>query len=137
VSEADENEPVVEPGLPEELRYDDWRAALENGRLLGQVCEACGHVGGTPKAACPRCGSRDVTTVELPTTGEVYTETTVMVPPRGVEDRGYQVALVTVGDARVMARIDGEHVDIGEPVRLAGYVAGEQGDPGPLFEPTD
>jgi hypothetical protein len=123
--------------LPERLTYGTWRRALETGRLLGQACEDCGQVAGTPKAACAHCGSRDVTTVALPTTGEVYTETTIMVPPLSVDDRGYQVALVQVGDARVMARLEGDHVDIGEEVRLAGYVSGERGDPAPLFEPVE
>jgi uncharacterized OB-fold protein len=121
--------------LPE-LIHRTWSEALRSGRLLGQACPDCGHVAGAPKAACAQCGSRSVETVELPTTGEVYTETTVMVPPEGVEERGYQVAIVQVGEARVMGRIEGEAVGIGDELRLAGYVTGEGGDPGPLFEPV-
>lgn len=127
--------------LPESLTYGEWSRGLKEGRLLGQACGECAHVLGTPKGACPHCGSRDVETVELPTTGEVYTETTVMVPPVGVEERGYQVAVVQVGEARVMGRIDaGEEdsrVDIGEAVKLTGYVTGEGGDAAPLFRATD
>lgn len=126
----------TETELPETLTYAGWRAGLESGRLLGQACGECAYIGGTPKAACPHCGARSLRTVDLPTTGEVYTETTVMVPPAGVDERGYQVALVQVGDARVMGRIGGEHVDIGDAVVLVGYVSGELGDPGPLFEAT-
>ena len=122
-------------GLPD-LTYRTWSDALRSGRLLGQACPECGHVAGAPKAACARCGSRAVETVELPTTGEVYTETTVMVPPEGVEEGNYQVAVVEVGEARVMGRIEGEEVAIGDELRLAGYVRGEGGDPGPLFEPV-
>jgi hypothetical protein len=118
------------------LTHRTWSEALRSGRLLGQSCPDCGHVAGAPKAACARCGSRSIETVELPTTGEVYTETTVMVPPEGVEERGYQVAVVQVGEARVMGRIEGETVTIGEELRLAGYVTGERNDPGPLFEPA-
>jgi len=121
--------------LPE-LTHRTWSEALRSGRLLGQACPDCGHVAGAPKAACAQCGSRAVETVELPTTGEVYTETTVMVPPEGVEEGGYQVAIVEVGKARVMGRIEGEAVGIGDELRLAGYVTGERGDPGPLFEPV-
>ena len=73
-----------ESDLPE-LTHRTWSEALRSGRLLGQACPDCGHVAGSPKAACAQCGSRSVETVELPTTGEVYTETTVMVPPEGVE----------------------------------------------------
>jgi len=73
----------------------------------------------------------------------VYTETTVMVPPIGVDERAYQVAVVQVGEARLMGRIDtGEededtHVDIGDSVELTGYVTGEGDDPAPLFRPAD
>ena len=127
--------------LPESLTYGEWSRALKEGRLLGQACGECAHVLGTPKGACPHCGSRDVETVELPATGEVYTETTVMVPPVGVEERGYQVAVVQVGEARVMGRIDaGEEdsrVDIGDEVHLTGYVTGEGDDPAPLFRAVD
>lgn len=120
--------------LPETLRYDDWARAVTEGRLLGQACPDCGHVAGAPKGACAQCGSRDVETVELPTTGEVYTETTVHVPPVQFEERGYQVALVQLGDARVMVRIEGDHVDIGEEVTLSDYTDEDDGHPAPVFD---
>ncbi|WP_255195896.1 Zn-ribbon domain-containing OB-fold protein [Halorarius litoreus] len=120
--------------LPETLDYATWARAVREGRLLGQECQDCGHVAGAPKGACAQCGSRDIETVELPTTGEVYTETTVNVPPIQFEDRGYQVALVQLGDARVMARIEGDHVDIGEAATLAGYVDEDEDHPAPVFE---
>jgi uncharacterized OB-fold protein len=51
------------------------------------------------------------------------------------------VAIVQVGEGRVMGRIDaGEddaRVDIGDGVELTGYVTGEGGDPAPLFRPAD
>jgi hypothetical protein len=127
--------------LPARLTYAAWTRGLKEGRLLGQACGECGNVLGTPKGACPHCGSRGLETVELPTSGEVYTETTVMVPPVGVEERGYQVAVVQVGEARVMARIDAgdddARVAIGDTVDLTGYVTGEGSDPAPLFRPAD
>jgi uncharacterized OB-fold protein len=71
----------------------------------------------------------------------VYTETTVTVPPAGVEEGQYQVAIVQLGEARVMGRIDAgrddTQVDIGDAVELTGYITGEGGDPAPLFRPTD
>lgn len=119
---------------PEVLRYEDWATAVTEGRLLGQECADCGHVAGAPKGACARCGSRDLETVELPTSGEVYTETTINVPPSQFEERGYQVALVQLGDARVTGHIDGAHAEIGERVELAGYIDADEGRPAPLFE---
>lgn len=123
--------------LPETLRYDDWVAAVRDGRLLGQDCSDCGHVNGSPKGACARCGSRDLETVDLPTTGEVYTETTVNVQPEQFADRGYQVALVAVGDARVTARLRGDHAAIGDEVSLVDYTDEDDGHPAPVFERSD
>jgi len=68
---------------PAELTYEDWATALRDGTLLGQRCSDCGHVTAAPKAACAHCGSQGLTTTELPTTGEVYTETTLEVVPEG------------------------------------------------------
>jgi len=116
------------------LTHEEWAAALREGRLLGQECADCGHVAGAPKAACAHCGSREVETVELPAEGVVYSETTVAVPPDWFEERGYQVALVEVGEARLMARIDAEEeeVAIGDEVTFEG--AFEEADqPAPLF----
>lgn len=130
MSEADIDAEPEE--LPEELTHATWAAALRDGRLLGQACTDCDHVAGAPKAACAHCGSRDLATVRLPTTGTVYTETTVMVPPEGFEQGGYQVGIVAVGDARVMARFE-TAVEIGDEVTLSGYLATD-GDPVPTFE---
>ena len=66
----------------------------------------------------------------MQTAGEVYAETTVAVAPAGL-DAPYQVALVSLGEARVIARIDGE-VAIGDTVELSDVVEGE-GGPAPVF----
>lgn len=118
--------------LPEDLGYDEWADALREGDLLGQECPGCGHVTGAPKAACARCGERDLSTVRLPTEGEVYTETSIYVPPAGF-DGDYQVALVQLGEARVLARIDG-HAEIGEAVSMTD-VDEVEGHPAPVFAP--
>lgn len=115
------------------LTYDDWTAALREGTLLGQQCADCGHVTGAPKAACARCGSQSLASTELPTTGEVYTETTLEVVPEDF-DGPYQVALVTLGDARIMAHVPGD-VDIGQSVELAGTIDDDR-SVAPRFEPN-
>lgn len=119
--------------LPGTLTYETWAEAVREGRLLGQECGQCDHVAGAPKGACAQCGSRDLSTVELPTTGKVYTETTINVPPIQFEERGYQVGLVELGEARVMVRFRSE-VAIGDEVELAGYVDTDGGHPAPTFE---
>lgn len=112
------------------LTNDGWTRALREGTLLGQRCAACGAATAAPKAACARCGSRDLEPVELPTEGEVYSETTIAVPPAGFSGR-YQVAIVSLGDAQVMAQIDGS-VEIGDDVELQGIVESDE-RPAPLF----
>lgn len=114
------------------LEYDAWKRALEQDILLGQVCDECGYMTAAPKAACAVCGSFELTATTLPTQGEVYTETTVAVAPAPFEGP-YQVALIDLGDAMVMGRIDADsEAEIGDPVELCGVVDDE--NPGPLFE---
>jgi len=112
------------------LDADGWRAALEDDRLLGQACPDCEHVTATPKAACARCGSRDLDLVELPEEGTVYSATRIEVAPEGFE-APYTVALVAVGDARVTARVDAD-VEIGDEVRFRGATESVEG-PAPTF----
>ncbi|WP_435193900.1 Zn-ribbon domain-containing OB-fold protein [Natronomonas sp. EA1] len=118
---------------PEQLTYSEWAEAVRDGRLLGQECPDCGHVAGAPKGACAHCGSRDIETVELPSEGEIYSVTTIAVPPGQFEERGYQVALVQLGDARVMGRLDDQDVEIGDSVTLSGVIDVDDGHPAPVF----
>jgi uncharacterized OB-fold protein len=107
-----------------------WRAALSDGRLLGQECADCGHVTAAPKAACARCGSRALETTELPEEGTVYSVTRVEVAPEGF-DAPYHVGIVTVGDGRVMARLENDAA-IGEAVAFRGSASTPEG-PAPRF----
>jgi uncharacterized OB-fold protein len=120
--------------MSETLTHGEWNRAVREGELLGQHCGDCGRTQGTPKAACPHCGSTDLETVELSTQGVVYTETTINVPPAGIDERGYQVAVVDLGDARVMGRLVEADVDIGDRVVLSGFDEDDQGNATPRFE---
>lgn len=113
------------------LSYTDWKEALREGELIGQKCADCGNVTGAPKAACPDCGSRDVSTTTLPKEGTVYSETTVAVAPEGFEG-GYKVGIVQVGEARVLGRLD-EDAEIGDEVAFVD-VFEHEGEPAPVFE---
>jgi len=55
------------------------------------------------------------------TTGTVYTETVVHAPPaQFVDDAPYQLAIVALEEGgRLMVRIDGERVVIGDAVEFA------------------
>lgn len=120
--------------VPRELTFQSWEEALRSGRLLGQECGDCGRVTSFPRGACDHCGSRDLGTIELPETGEVYSETSVYVAPEGFEG-GYQLALVDLDGAHVLARIDGG-AEIGDTVTFADVFEGSD-DPAPVFEPAE
>jgi len=127
---------AVDDALKEDrLDHERWEKALTEGTILGLRCEDCGYVTATPKAACVRCGSHSVAVTELPDTGTVYTKTTVEVAPTE-HGSGYQIALVELGDARLLGRIDdGDRVEIGDEVGLRGareYV----GDTAAVFAPV-
>ena len=114
------------------LTYDRWTEALESGDLLGQRCPACEHETAAPKAACARCGSRELETITLPTEGVVYTESTVAVAPEGFE-APYRVAVIDLGEGRILGRLtDDCEAGIGDEVSLLGTV--EEGtERAPLF----
>lgn len=118
----------------ETISYAEWREHLEAGELFGLRCQSCGHVTATPKRACIACGDRDLTPYELPQQGDVHSETTITVPPEGVEGP-YQVALVQLGDARLLGRIEGR-VEIGDTVEFTDSIELD-GMPAPVFEPVD
>ena len=111
------------------LSYEEWTSALHEGELLGQRCPDCGNETAAPKAACAHCGSRAIETVSLPTEGTVYSVTTVGVTPADFSGP-YDIAIVDLGDARVLARLEGE-AEIGDPVALGGVVGDDE--PAPVF----
>lgn len=112
------------------LTHEEWADALRDGDLLGVTCTDCGATYGTPFAVCNECGSRNMETTDLPTEGEVYSETTIQVSPIGFEGP-YQVGTVQLDGARVTARLDDEVV-IGDRVVFDG-VLGANGDIAPVF----
>ncbi|MDZ7745660.1 MAG: OB-fold domain-containing protein [Halobacteriales archaeon] len=115
------------------LTYDEWAEAVREEELLGLACSECDHTNGVPTGACPHCGNRDLERVSLPTEGTVHSETTIQVPPEGFEERGYQVAIIELGDAKVMGRIDGDAVEIGDEVALSGVITEDDNHPAPVF----
>lgn len=113
------------------LTYRAWVDALQDGFLLGQRCRECGNETATPKAACNDCGSRRLETVDLATTGTVYTETTIAVAPAKFEGE-YRIAVVDLADSntRITARLEGD-AEIGDTVELSGVL--EVDEPVPVF----
>ncbi len=98
-----------------------WRLRDRLIRLSGTKCNKCGLVTYPPKAACPRCGSRDVIEIELPREGEVLTYTILNVPIKGFEDYApLVIALIKLGEAKVLAQLTDvrpEEVKVGMKVK--------------------
>lgn len=94
-------------------------------RLIGGRCSPCGQVAFPRAASCPRCGSQEVSTHELPRTGTVWTFTTQDFTPKepyiGDAER-FVVGYVALGhDCMVEARLLADHEDdvrIDAPVEL-------------------
>jgi uncharacterized OB-fold protein len=126
--------PWAEPETRATPGYDDWRTALEGGTILGSACRSCGHVTGTPKRLCGECGSDQLEGVSLPTTGEVYSETTIGVAPAGFEGP-YAVAVVDLDGTFLTARVN-DDVEIGDTVRFEEVITAE-GRPAPVFAPVE
>jgi len=83
-----------------------WRLRSTLLRLRATRCLDCGYVSFPPKAACPKCGSRNIVREELPKEGKVLTYTILNVPIKGFEDQApLIVALIKLGDARVLAQL--------------------------------
>lgn len=117
------------------LTHAEWEEALVDGTLLGLECAECGYVTATPKAACVRCGSRDVAQTRLPITGTVYSKSTIEIAPEA-QGSDYQIAFVDVGEARMLGRIaTGERVEIGDDVELRDSYEYD-GDVVAVFGPT-
>lgn len=120
---------------PTDPSYEEWQRALRNeNELLGQQCSDCGHTTVAPKAACVRCGGRDLDRVQVSTDGTVYSWTTIAVAPADFE-APYDVALIDLGEARVLGRVRGDP-SIDDPVELVDVVDSGPG-PAPVFGTVD
>jgi uncharacterized OB-fold protein len=103
---------------------EQYRQALNEGRLVLQHCEACSAVRFPPALVCRNCGSPRLAWRLSPERGSVYSSTTVR------ERAGdYNVAIVELeGGARMMSRVEGVapgEVRLGQDVR-ARIVTGDE-----------
>lgn len=116
--------------LESELTFEVWENELREGHLVGHQCQLCSEVTTFPRGACDHCGSTDLLAVELPTTGTVYSETTVYVAPEDFES-GYQLSLIDLGGTHILARTE-DNVEIDDTVQFNGIVE-NIGLPAPVF----
>jgi uncharacterized OB-fold protein len=112
-----------------------WQAALNQGRLLIQLCDDCGKHVFYPREICPHCSSASLAWVEPKGTGTVYSTTTVRRKPDAGGD--YDVSLIDLDEGvRMMSRVDGippAEVKIG--LRVKARVIDNNGSGLVVFEP--
>jgi len=97
-----------------------WRLQEKLIKLVGSECMDCGYVCYPPKAACPRCGSREVKKIQLPRVGKVLSYTVLKVPVEGFESKSpLIIALVELGKARIITQltdVGANEIYVGMPV---------------------
>jgi uncharacterized OB-fold protein len=105
---------------------DTLFASLDPPRLAGSKCRTCATVTFPVQASCARCTGSDMTTVELPDHGTLWTWTVQAFepkPPYRVPGSGftpYGVGYVDLGEVIVESRLAGDSsgLEIGLPMRL-------------------
>lgn len=95
--------------MEHKLIFKDYNEALQQNRLLGLKCRACGAVTVPPKIACRQCSGSEMDIVELRGNGKIRTFTTVNVASEGLEDRvPYIVVMVELDEGPwLMGNLDG------------------------------
>ncbi len=73
-------------------------------QLIVVDCRKCGRRMAPPTYACSQCGSNDLTEVSIPGEGELYSHTTIYIPPAGFEKLvPYTVAVVRVAGGLLLS----------------------------------
>ena len=101
-------------------------ASVDPPRLAGSKCGNCGTVTFPVQSSCAKCTGSDMTTVELPDRGTLWTWTVQAFEPKApyrVPASGftpYGVGYVDLGEVIVESRLAGEPsgLEIGLPMRL-------------------
>jgi uncharacterized OB-fold protein len=106
------------------LTYSEYSRGLEEGRLLGLVCNNCGAATCPPLAVCTSCGGQDQRVAEMSGRGTIRTFTVVRVAPEG-RVPPYVVAMVELDEGPwVMGNVEDISPDkadmslIGKKVRI-------------------
>lgn len=125
--------PPVAPGI---FRLDE--TGLEPV-LLGGACGPCGQRFFPRPPVCPTCLG-EVRESELGSCGTLYSYTVVRVKPPFGLPQPYAVAYVDLADCglRVFSLLDADTIDrftIGQALKLAVGVLGNDGDGGPCLRP--
>lgn len=95
-------------------------------------CQQCGRILPQPALSCFSCGNYEFEDAAPPTSGTVYSYTTIRVPPEGFKDIApYNVVVVEVAEGARLLAIQSEDVESG--LELNSTVKLELGDEGLLI----
>lgn len=88
-------------------QVNDFIDYLEQGKVMGTRCKACGRHYFPPRAHCAPSLSADMEWFEVSGTGKLMGFSTLKYAPTGFkDDLPYTIAAVDYGDYRVFGRID-------------------------------
>ena len=87
------------------MTQKEQREAAKDGKLLAWQCGTCGHKSITPMYVCPEDRSRDVKTVQLPSTGvvEAYTIQKLIAPEEFLNDIPFAFVVVKLDDGTLVS----------------------------------
>ncbi|BCX04091.1 MAG: transcriptional regulator [Candidatus Roseilinea sp.] len=114
-----------------------WRTTGQRYRLVGEVCPNCGKRIFPPRDVCPVCEQEARTPFTFSGRGEIYSYSTIHVPPEGFEKFApYTVALVRLAEGPLVTAqltdVEEDEVYIGMPVEMVTRVLREDGERGML-----
>ena len=87
------------------MTQKEQKDAAKDGKLLAWACAKCGHKSITPMYVCPEDGSRDIKTVQLPSTGkiEAYTVQKLIAPEEFLNDIPFAFVVVKLDDGTLVS----------------------------------
>ena len=87
-------------------KTNDFITNLEEGKVTGTKCKACGKVFFPPRADCYSCLSSDMEWFTVTGTGKLVTYSKLQYAPVGFEgDLPYSIALLDYGTYKVFGRL--------------------------------
>jgi len=88
-------------------QVNDFIDYLEQGKIMGTKCKACGQKFFPPRAQCYKSLSSEMEWFEVTGKGKLVSFSTLRYGPTGFTDElPYTIALVDYGDYKVFGRID-------------------------------
>lgn len=71
------------------LNTTSFYKALDDGKLIGSRCQACGYMAVPQRQICPKCHSDQMEIIEFSGDGKLAAFTVVFVPPSEMLQAGY------------------------------------------------